>query len=102
MTRPEIVTLCGSLRIFPLILQVAADETAAGRMVLSPFKTGVTDSEALKRLDELHRRKIDMADRVIVVTDRSGRIGESTRGEIEYATRVGKPVVTVMVEQVQP
>lgn len=42
-------------------------------------------------LDELHKRKIDLADRVLVLNV-GGYIGESTRGEIEYATRIGKPV----------
>ena len=42
-------------------------------------------------LDELHLRKIDLADRVLVV-DVGGYIGESTRAEIDYATRKGLPI----------
>jgi len=44
------------------------------------------------RLDELHRRKIDLSDRVIVVSDPTGYIGESTRAEIAYAEGLGMPV----------
>jgi hypothetical protein len=42
-------------------------------------------------LDELHLRKIDMADRVFVINV-GGYIGESTRAEIEYAEKTEKPV----------
>jgi hypothetical protein len=45
----------------------------------------VTISDATKtRLDELHKRKIDLADEILVLN--VGRyIGDSTRGEIAYA-----------------
>ena len=42
-------------------------------------------------LDELHMRKIDMADEVFVINP-GGYIGNSTRREIEYAKKIGKPV----------
>lgn len=42
-------------------------------------------------LGELHWRKIDLCDEVLVLNV-GGYIGESTRGEIEYAKRIGKPV----------
>ena len=42
-------------------------------------------------LDELHLRKIDMADRVYVI-NLDGYIGESTRKEIEYAEKLGKAI----------
>ena len=40
-------------------------------------------------LDELHKRKIDLADQVLILNV-GGYIGESTRSEIEYATKQGK------------
>ena len=42
-------------------------------------------------LDNMHKRKIDMADSIYVINV-GGYIGESTRSEIEYATRNGKDV----------
>lgn len=42
-------------------------------------------------MDELHKRKIDLADEIFVVNVK-GYIGDSTRSEIEYATKHGKPV----------
>ena len=37
-------------------------------------------------LDDMHKRKIDMADEIYVINV-GGYIGESTRSEIEYATK---------------
>ena len=42
-------------------------------------------------LDDMHKRKIDMADEIFVVNV-GGYIGSSTRSEIEYAIVHGKPV----------
>lgn len=42
-------------------------------------------------LDELHLRKIDLADEVLILNVGS-YIGESTRREIDYAKRNGKPL----------
>ncbi len=42
-------------------------------------------------LDNMHKRKIDMADAIYVINV-GGYIGESTRSEIEYALRNGKKV----------
>lgn len=44
-----------------------------------------------EQLDELHLRKIDLADAILVV-NRNGYIGESTAREILYARWTGKPV----------
>jgi hypothetical protein len=43
------------------------------------------------QLDELHKRKIDLADEVFVINV-GGYIGSSTRSEIDYAVTHGKPV----------
>ncbi|MGY1946628.1 hypothetical protein [Nocardia asiatica] len=98
MSAPEMVTLCGSMRFFPLILDVAAELTAAGVIVLSPFKTVAPEdqaSELKQRLDALHLWKIRLADRVVIVTDETGYMGESTQREKAYAEQVGKPVEVV-------
>ena len=42
-------------------------------------------------LDDMHKRKIDMADEIFVINV-GGYIGSSTRSEIEYAHATGKPV----------
>ncbi|MGW6280785.1 hypothetical protein [Kribbella sp. NPDC055071] len=50
----------------------------------------ITD-EQKSALGALHLRKIDLADRVLVVNP-GGYIGESTSGEIAYARSTGKPI----------
>jgi hypothetical protein len=96
LVRADVVTLCGSMRFYHQILRVAADETAAGRIVLAPFVVSVTrshqDSPFQAMLDELHRQKIRMSDWVIVVSDETGYYGDSTRAEITYAAHCGIPV----------
>ena len=42
-------------------------------------------------LDDMHKRKIDMADEIFVINV-GGYIGFSTRSEIAYAHATGKPV----------
>ena len=42
-------------------------------------------------LDDIHKRKIDMADEIFVV-NMNGYIGSSTQSEIEYAETNGKTV----------
>lgn len=42
-------------------------------------------------LDDMHKRKIDLADEIFVINP-GGYIGKSTLSEIEYATRTGKTI----------
>lgn len=90
---PSVVTLCGSMRFFGQMLAVAADLTVGGHIVLAPFPVDASsDGARADELAALHRRKIDMADLVLVVTDESGHIGDATQGEIAYARSRGKSV----------
>jgi hypothetical protein len=92
-----IVTLCGSMRFFPQMLQVAAELTNRGIIVVSPFVVVDPEHQATSRekrqLDELHRAKIRLAQEIVVVTDGEGYYGESTSLEIDYAHSLGKGVV---------
>jgi hypothetical protein len=92
--RPVIVCLCGSTRFRDEFTAANRDETLAGRIVLAPGVFGwsgdlsAEDSqggEVKTSLDDLHKRKIDLADEVLVVSDQSGYFGQSTAGEIAYA-----------------
>lgn len=47
------------------------------------------ESDYKQKADDLHKRKIDICDEVFVLNV-GGYIGDSTRGEIEYATSIGK------------
>ncbi len=66
--------------------------TLAGVIVVAPGEAGEPLTNGQKTaLDALHLRKIDLADRVLVVNP-GGYIGESTSWEIAYARATGKPV----------
>ena len=42
-------------------------------------------------LDDMHKRKIDMADEIFVI-NKNGYIGSSTKSEIEYAKKTNKKI----------
>ncbi|MFF3035514.1 hypothetical protein ACFVS7_31460 [Streptomyces rubiginosohelvolus] len=90
--RPEIVCICGSTRFLDQMRRANRDLTFAGVIVVAPGEADelITD-EQKAALDALHLRKIDLADRVLVVNP-AGYVGESTRREIAYAHATGKPV----------
>jgi hypothetical protein len=96
---PEIVVICGSTRFMDQMTDADRELTFAGHIVVKPgcdMKTPHplwADPEVAERgkqrLDGLHRAKIRLGDRVLVVGD---YIGDSTRAEIAYARSLGKPV----------
>ena len=90
--RPEIVCICGSMRFVDEMRAANRDLTLAGVIVLAPGEPGeaiTVDQKAA--LDALHLRKIELADRVLVVNP-GGYVGESTRREIAHARATGKPI----------
>lgn len=101
--KPRITVLCGSTRFGRWYREMNLRLTMAGDIVLSIgcdtrsdhalwAVLGPDEMGKIKgRLDALHLRKIDLADRVYVLNV-GGYIGESTRREIEYATKLGKPI----------
>jgi hypothetical protein len=101
---PPIVCLCGSTRFHDQFRRANLRLTLAGQIVLSIGCDTKSDADLAAaadlggglagvkaRLDELHRRKIDLADYVLVLNI-GGYIGDSTRAEIRYARAAGKPV----------
>jgi hypothetical protein len=91
--RPEIVCICGSARFADEMRAANRDLTFAGVIVVAPGEAAdelITNEQKIA-LDALHLRKIDLADRVLVVNP-GGYIGESTSREIAYARATGKPI----------
>lgn len=91
MSKPEIVCLCGSTRFADAFRKANRDLTLEGKIVLSvgffghdPKEHGELTDEIKKNLDELHFRKIDLADWVLFLNV-DGYIGDSTRREIAYS-----------------
>lgn len=101
--RPTVVTLCGSTKFLEAFAEANERETLGGKIVLSvgcfPHRDdrardlvyGPDADDVKSRLDELHKRKIDLSDEVLVLNV-GGYVGESTRSEIEYARATGKTV----------
>lgn len=96
--RPEIVCICGSVRFAEEMLAANLDLTLAGAIVVAPGLFTRPEDGARRLTDEqktalgtLHLRKIDLADRVLVINP-GGYIGETTSREIAYARAAGKPV----------
>ena len=94
--RPRVVCLCGSTRFKNEFIQTYANETDRGYIVLSVGRFVPQAEQALgvkkkQQLDELHKRKIDLSDEVLVINV-GGYIGDSTRSEINYALAHNKLV----------
>jgi hypothetical protein len=93
----KVITLCGSTRFRDAFMEAQKRLTLEGNIVISVGLFGHSgDDEVWKpgtkeMLDDMHKRKIDMADEIYVINV-GGYIGESTRSEIEYARRTGKAV----------
>jgi len=95
--KPKIVCLCGSGRFKDAFEQAEFDETLKGNIVLTIgcntkdiARTGDL-SHYKPMLDELHLRKIDLADEVLILNV-GGYIGESTKRELEYARQHNKEI----------
>lgn len=100
----KVVTLCGSTKFKDQFMQVQKELTLKGYIVISVGLFGHSgDKEVWENMDEgtltktkemlddMHKRKIDMADEIFVINV-NGYIGESTKSEIQYALNKGKKV----------
>lgn len=95
--RPIIVCLCGSTRFREAWVKHYREESLAGKIVLSVGVMVHAGDEPIKdgpvkgMLDELHKRKIDLADEILVLNV-GQYVGDSTRSEINYAGKHGKKI----------
>ena len=100
----KVITLCGSTRFKDEFMKAQKDLTLAGNIVINVGLFGHSgDNEVWENMDEgtltktkemlddMHKRKIDMADEIYVINV-DGYIGSSTKSEIEYAMASGKVV----------
>lgn len=100
----KVITLCGSTRFKDAFMEAQKRLTLEGNIVISVGLFGHsgdkevwdgmdegTLSKTKEMLDDMHKRKIDMADEIYVINV-GGYIGESTKSEIEYAETTGKRV----------
>ena len=100
----KVVTLCGSTRFKEQFMEAQKELTLKGYIVISVGLFGHSgDSEVWENMDEgtltktkemlddMHKRKIDMADEIFVI-NKDGYICTSTKSEIEYAILHNKSV----------
>ena len=93
----KVITLCGSTRFKDAFIEAQKQLTLEGNTVISVGLFGhsgdleVWTEGTKEMLDDMHKRKIDMADEIYVINV-GGYIGSSTKSEIKYAIATGKPV----------
>ena len=92
----KVITLCGSTKFKQEFEQINRDLTLQGNIVLSVGFFCHNDiqitEEQKAMLDDIHKRKIDMADEIFVI-NKGNYIGSSTRSEIQYALKTGKQII---------
>ncbi len=95
--QPTIVCLCGSTRFMDAFQSANSRETLDGKIVLtvgcdlkSDAALGIV-GDVKSMLDELHKRKIDLADEILVLNV-GGYVGASTASEIDYARAHAKHI----------
>ena len=100
----KVITLRGNTRFKNEFMEVQKRLTLEGKIVISVGLFGHSGDQEVwenmdegtltktkKMLDDMHKRKIDMADSIYVINV-GGYVGESTKSEIEYAKKHGKKV----------
>ena len=92
-----VITLCGSTRFKDEFIETQKRLTLEGNIVISVGLFGHSGDDEVwtegtkEMLDDMHKRKIDMADEILVINV-GGYIGSSTKSEIDYATASVKTV----------
>ena len=92
-----VITLCGSTRFKEQFMEAQKRLTLEGNIVISVGLFGHSGDQEVwtegtkEMLDDMHKRKIDLADAIFVINV-GGYIGESARSEIDYARRHGKQI----------
>lgn len=99
-----VITICGSTRFKNEFLEAQKRLTLEGNIVISVGLFGHSGDQEVwenmdegtltktkEMLDDMHKRKIDMADSIYVINV-GGYIGDSTQSEIEYAKAQGKAI----------
>ena len=101
----KVITLCGNTRFKDQFMEAQKKLTLEGNIVISVGLFGHSGDQEVwenmdegtltktkEMLDDMHKRKIDMADSIYVINV-GGYIGDSTKSEIAYAKAHDKEVI---------
>lgn len=93
----SVITLCGSSSFREVFIETANKLTLQHYIVLTPsfgfgLESDLIVSHTLREiLVSMHKQRIDMADEILVI-NKNGYIGDSTKAEIEYAKKNNKEI----------
>ena len=92
----KVICLCGSTKYKKSFERINAILTLNSKVVLAPAvwahfdRIEISNNQKVE-LDILHKQKIFLADCIFIVNE-NNYWGNSTKGEIEYATNLNKPI----------
>ncbi len=94
----KIITICGSMKNYNKMMEIAESIELEGNCVLTPIfnpnkpsKECYTKEEGIM-LDKVHKERIKLSDAIYVVNI-DNHIGNSTKSEIEYAKSLNKEII---------
>lgn len=93
----NVITLCGSTKFKDEFIEAQKQLTLQGNIVISVGLFGHSGDNEVRTeyikemLDDMHKRKIDMSDEIVVI-NKYDYIGKSTESEINYAKSHGKKI----------
>ena len=92
----KVITLCGSMK-FQKEMMITDEKLALeGNCVLTPVYSVLDNyektDEQLEKLKQAHFKRIELSDAILVI-NKDGYIGNSTKLEIEYAKKLNKEVM---------
>ena len=92
----KVITLCGSMKFQKEMMIIAEKLALEGNGVLTPVYSVLNNyektNEQLEKLKQEHFKKIELSDAILVI-NKEGYIGNSTKFEIEYAKKLDKEVM---------
>ncbi len=93
----KVITVCGSYKFKKEMIEITEKFALQGYCMITPIELSKSSKEAYSQNDiaclgKMHKEKIKLSDAILVV-DVDGYIGESTKGEIEYAKSLGKEIL---------
>ena len=96
MEKAKVITICGSFKFIPQIMEETERLTMEGNCVLSIIyetkkRESYSDNDC-RLFEKLHFQRIEMSDAIFVVNV-GGYIGEATTREIEYAKSLNKEII---------